>query len=475
MNKQKEILEGTAYFSQLYSKIAASLKQSGVVGNNPSSLLSIQIPGVTVKTDLDPNDKKDQYYISNFLNVTLECSYVATTKAALVSDVYKLILDGKELAITKLTESEEQELKNAEEKLSLEEGKPTPEYMDYQLYKSKFYCAQDDLESAKTTEKNGGTKVPESVYKKFETAKLEWSTKGFKMDIEQALSVVEQLQSKERYLYWNNLNKKYNQYTEELENGSAFQFNTSIPEYKDWFKQELWTPFTFDEKDYEKQARSGGLGMPSRLCCFQKSKISSIDHLNKKGASSLDGVSPIPKPTPSYNLRHNPTHLFASWMETSPEKETPFTGDLEEYNFSCSFKRISIIRPWMDSNVFYSRIWRWSDMSIGYGIDISTGGSVAGNDPATGVMPILPTTALLGKDIKFTTSNAALINWFEIEFGQGKQIRFGPFRFTKGINSIIRSKRLYSLSSTSAPQLFGYISTIFPECPNPDLSLKWPS
>lgn len=466
--------EDTVVFSQLYSKLAASLGQSGVVGNNPSSLLSIQIPGITVETGLDPSDIKTQYYISNFLNFALECNYVSTIKAGSVSDIYKLILDGKETAITELTESEKKELKEAEDLLFVD-GTPTSTFMAYQSRAMDFYCAHDDLETAKSTAKNGGEKVPQNVKDNYKEAADEWLTKGYKDEVERALALIEQLQAKERYVYWNNLNKRYHEHTRELDNGSTFQYNTSIPEYRDWFKPELWTPFVFDENDYDNQSRSGGLGMISKPCCCQHSKILPTVHLNSNGKAAFDGVSTTPKPSVGYNSRHIPNNMFASWNETSPETETYFKNPVEKYAFSCSFKRINIIRPWMDSNIFYSRVWRWSPMSIGYGIQISTGGSVAGNNPATGAMPILPTTALLAKDIKFTSTDPSLIRWLENEFAQGKQVRYGPFRLNKGKKVLIGSKETYSLTSTSAPQIFGYISTIFPECPNPDLSLKWPS
>jgi hypothetical protein len=476
MNYRNKEDEKTVFFSQLYSKLAAALSQWGVVGNNPSSLLSIQLPGVTVETGLDPEDEKTQYYISNFLNSTLECNYVSTAKAALVSDVYKLILDGKETAITELTESEKTELKEAEDYLGTE-GEPTKVFEDYQYYARNFYCAQDDLETAESTKANGGEKVPASVKANYNAAKVEWETKGYKDPVELALAVIEQLQAKERYVYWNNLNKRYKEYTKELDNGSAFQYNTSIPEYKDWFNSELWTPFVFDENDYNNQSRSGGLGMSLRSCCCEKSKVRPINQLKNQGVFGLKGASSIPIPSVEYNSRHSPSSMFASWDEGSLEKETYFKNSKEEtkYKISFSFKRINIIRPWMDSNVFYSRTWRWSPISIGYGVEVSSGGSVAGNNPATGVMPVLPTTALLAKDLSFTTADSELIKWFENEFAQEKQVRCGPFRFNKGEKVMSSSEETYTFSSTSAPQIFGYISAIFPECPNPDLSLPWPS
>lgn len=125
--------DDSANFVQLYSKLAESLGAAGVVGQNPAALVSIQLPGVVVPPGLDPDDPATQYLISNLLNVTLECNYVVTNKAALVSDVYKLILDGKETPDVELTKKQLEELKHAQEQLyDRESHQPTAKFLAYQ-------------------------------------------------------------------------------------------------------------------------------------------------------------------------------------------------------------------------------------------------------------------------------------------------------------------------------------------------------
>ena len=180
-----------AEFVQLYSKMAQTLALSGVVGQSPSALLSIQIPGVVVKPGLDPNDPETEYYVSNFLNLTLECNYVATAKAASVSDVYKLILDGKELPLIDLSPAEKKMLAEARAYLFDATGEPTPQYTAYIDYGQRYFAAQDALEAAQASHDNGGPKVSASIKEAFAKASENWLDKGHKEDVDRARAVIE--------------------------------------------------------------------------------------------------------------------------------------------------------------------------------------------------------------------------------------------------------------------------------------------
>jgi hypothetical protein len=475
-----------AEFVQLYSKMAQSLAVSGVVGQNPSHLLSIQLPGVVVKPGLNPRDPETEYYVSNFLNLTLECDYVATSKAASVSDVYKLILDGKELPLIELSSAEKMKLKEARKFLFDAGGSPSPAYLAYDDYAYRFYTAQDTLDTAKSTHDNGGPPVSEEVLEAYDRASTEWQMNGYKDDIENALAVIEQLEGRDPFPYWQALSNRYSQYTRALPNGSQYLSVTSFPPYEHWFDVDLWTPFSFDEGDFRKQRRSGGTGMRGGGCCCCGSGQQYFDGARLGGRQALNisssGFGPgfhLNRPTKSW--RHNSCDMMAAWHEASEasEEQLPFLGNQGAMRLDCSFKRINIVRPWMDANVFYSRLWRWSPQSIGWGIDVSTGGNVAGNQTASGVMPVLPLTALLAKDIKVSMAPGPAANWAQKQLVSGKRLRYGPFLLDKAIpapsGTRFASGAPVGLQFSGAPQIFGYISTIFPECPNPDLTLPWPT
>jgi hypothetical protein len=462
--------DADAEFVQLYSKMAQTLAVSGVVGQNPSALLSLHIPGVVVPPGLDPDDPETEYYVSNLLNTAVECNYVATPKAGLTSDVYKLILDGKEMPLIELSPEQKKELRKAEEYLSEPGGGNSPAYQAYLDCAESFYSAQDALFADEATHENGGPDVPAEVRKRYEEAKERWVNQGNKAKVEEALATIRQLQAREPYVYWQALADRFARSTMRLDNGSEFQRVDSLPRYKEWFRDELWSPFSFDEKDYNGQRRSGGTGMHGqcRCCC---DCCGAIGRRDGAGAAVEDSVA-------SKAWRDQSWILAASAGSRGPPERGPTASVAADLmTLKCQIKRVTIVRPWMDVSVFYSRLWKWSRQSIGYGIVVSTGGSVAGNQIATGVLPVLPTTALLAKDIEVTTTSQEAFEWMRAKLEAGHKVRYGPWLLDK-IRPLRegegRSASAIAGVASGSPQLFGYISTIFGKCPNPDGSLPWP-
>ncbi|ALX06176.1 hypothetical protein AERYTH_16470 [Aeromicrobium erythreum] len=452
----------SAEFVQLYSKIAQALAVSGVVGQSPDALLSIQWPGIVVTPHLDPDDPETKYMVSNLLNAALECNYVVTPKAGLVSDIYQLILNGKETPEIGLSPEQKAELAKAEGYLEVD-GEPSPQLRDYVEYEAVFYAAQDLLFEARATEQNGGPLVPPEVIARYREARQAWDEHGHREEVETALATVKQLQAREPYVYWQQLADRFDTGTERLANGSAFQVVDSVPRYKDWFRDEQWTPFRFDPDDFANQPRSGGTGMrgcDGRCCCSVRSG---------------DEVSP--GRMPAWNRQSS--ILAARHVESGMDEAGPAASGAESPFFlSCSMKRISIVRPWMDSSVFSSRLWKWSAQSIGRGTVISTGGSVVGNEPATGVLPILPTTALLVKDVELILSSREAYDWILDKIEAGREVRYGPFSLNAYSEPSTRHLRMVPGASgvvSGSPQILGFISTLIGRCPHPDMTLPWPS
>ncbi len=460
-----------AEFVQFYSKMARMLGVSGVVGESPSALLSVQLPGIVVPVDLDPDDPETLYFVSNLLNAALECNYIVTPKAGLISDVYKLILDGKETPLVELTPKQREDL-DAARAYVFEPGSdytPTPAYAAYMRYEEVFYAAQDAYQSSLATHENGGPDVSPEVLQRYQDAKTDWHEKGNYDQVNNAFATIVQLEGRDPYVYWEALADRYSRSTERLKNSSEFQIVDSLPRYKEWFKDELWSPFVFEERDYKRQRRSGGTGMhgQSRCCCCRSQR-------------TPDGDAPLVESgTAGEAWRDHGVALAASAGWHGPVRPGPSVSVAAgQIILNCSIKRIAIVRPWMDVAVFHSRMWKWSPQSIGRGIEISTGGSVMGNKVATGVLPVLPASALLAKDIEIATTSEQAFGWIRSELEEGHHVRYGPFVIT-AIHRPARRQMLGEVPvvgvALGAPQLFGYISTIFGKCPNPDPLLPWPS
>ncbi|MBV9959395.1 MAG: hypothetical protein JO360_13295 [Acidobacteria bacterium] len=424
-------------FVQLYSKLAATFSVRDAVGDDSPSMLSVMIPGLYINQHLDVNDPQTQYYISNALSPTLECSWILREGVGTVTDIYKSILDGKETPLVSLTPGQKQELDEAMAYLFLPDDEPTPAYEAYQTYELKYLEALDAYEQAWSTEQNGGANVPPNIIAELELASTEWTELGHKGDVERALRIVSEYEALEPALYWARLADLYRRWTRVAGTDSEFQLIHSLPPYEQWFSEFGWTDFHFDDKDFANQQRSGAVGTESGCSCG----------------------CPTANPPPGF---------LASASGDFRRDARRIEGEPLRFVLACRLRRVEIIRPWMNTDLFFSRAWRWSPASVSYGNMVSTGGDLAGSVVPTGRMPVLPQTAVLARDVKIEwQDDGTLFRELAAQAAAGDELAFGPFRLT---GAAFDSGHI----DMPDPQLFGFLSVILPKCPNPDPNLQWP-
>jgi hypothetical protein len=413
---------------QLYGKLAAALSLGGTPGQDPQSLLSIMIPGLWIQPHMDPKDPATQYLISNALSPTLATSWIYQPGAATVTDVYKSILDGKEVPLVELDKQQKQQLDAARAYLFLPDGQPSTDYREYLDCQLEYLAALDAYEAALATEQNGGAKVPKRLIKARDAAAANWDRKGHRADVDRALRTIEALEGLEPHVTWARLATRFRDYTRRYAIDSEYQLVEANPPYELWFQEFGWSDFGFDNEDFDNQRRAGGTGMEPRCCAPCQSP----------------SVPPVPEP----EIVHVATPAFM---------------------LTCRLRRVQIIRPWLDTNVLFSRAWRWSSASVAYGTVISTGGDIAGALTPTGVMPLLPSTAVLARDVEIEwQDDDDAVNSLSQHLELGHEVALGPFRLTRA--TIAPDGHI----SVPDPQLIGYISTLIPRCPNPDPTLRWP-
>ncbi len=427
-------------FVQLYSKLAAALSLAGTVRQDPSSILSLQVPGLYIRPHLDTKDPTTQYYVANALNAILACSWTAERKAGTISDVYKAILDCKETPLAGLSPKQHKALDDARTYLLDADDEPTTAYRQYLDCQLAYLEALDNYEAAAATQENGGLPIPLPLVLKLKAAEIAWRDRGNKAEVESAIATVAQYEALEPATFWQHLAERYARYTLTAGINSEFQLTTANPPYEQWFEEFGWSDFQFDSKDFANQDPSGGAGIGDRQCCCCTS-------------------APMPKPQ---------TVRRAFSVLDSVSGDTAIESGIHDFRLSCRLRRIEIGRPWMDTNVFYSRAWRWFSGSVSFGVTISTGGDIAGRVLPSGVMPVLPVTAILARDVDIYWSDDKTMQAIAACVQQGGDIHFGPFRLSRGT---IRDQHHIT---SSAPQLIGFISAILPKCPNPDPTLQWP-
>lgn len=426
-------------FVQLYSKLAAALSVPGTVGNDSGAILSLQVPGLNIDLHMDVEDPATQYAIANALNPTLACSWTLVRGAATVTDVYKAILDGKETPLVELTEAQRRELAAADAYLHDPGGGPTPAYARYLECQLAWLQALDSFEAARATYLNGGEPVPKRLRVALQKAAEVWRTEGHQHDVERALATVAEYEALEPHVFWYRLHHRFREYTRVAHVTSEFQLVDANPPYQQWNDPAGWSAFSYDSRDYYNQPRSGGVGLDDGCCrCCAP-----------------------PQPTA-------PAPLLAA-RAPGDAGEVPIPLGEAEFILKASLRRIEIVRPWMDANVFYSRAWRWSRASVSYGVVVSTGGDIAGRLVPKGVMPVLPTTAILARDIDiFWDDGGRTAAQVRAHLESGRDVRYGPFSL---VGAAVDGEHRISIPG---PQLIGFISAILPECPNPDPALEWP-
>lgn len=425
-------------FAQLYSKLATGFSAAQTVAERSGALLSLMVPGQYVKQNLDPDDPGTQYVLSNLLNPAPACSWVVRYGAANVTEVYEAVLNGKETPLTHLTTRQREELAAARALVFQPDGTPTALYGRYPGCQEVYLTASDDYEMALATERNGGRKVPPEVREALDRALERWRVDGHRDDVDLAFATIDQYDALEPALFWQRLGERFGQWTRPYGVGGHYQHTDASPPYRQWFTDDGWSAFTFDQLDFAHQDRSGGAGLePCRCRC-------------------RCGDDPAPA--------HGGFHR-ASTADFDDGERVP-TALPARFRLTCELRRVEIIRPWLDPLVLHSRAWRWSRASGTYGVRISTGGDLVGSLVPTGVMPLLPITAVLARKVEIEWSDGG--SWADrLARPGGAELRFGPFRLT-GATAVDDH------ISMPDPQLVGYLSEVLPRCPDPDPRLPWP-
>jgi hypothetical protein len=414
---------------QLYSKLATTLSAAQTVGSRGGALLSLMIPGLYINPNLDPKDPRTAYYVSNALDATLRCSWLVTYGAGTVSNVYKTILDGKQTPLVQLTPAQREDLNLAREYLYQATGEPSAAYSEYLAAQLAYLTALDAYEQALATERNGGRKVPPRIEKALRKAERTWRDDGHQAEVDEALATVAEYEAFEPLVYWARLAAQFREWTRSVDIASEYQYVASNPPFHEWFKDFGWSELRFDETDFENQPRSGAIGVGDACVCACC------------GAGTEHGLVSDPEA-----IDIAPTSILVT----------------------CELRRVEIVRPWMNALVFRSRAWRWSPASVGYGTVISSGGDLAGSLVPTGALPVLPTTAILVRQLEIDwTDDGSLARRLTQCQEAGLEVRLGPFRLT---HAAVEGGHI----SMPHPQLAGYLSELLPRCPNPDPVLKWP-
>ncbi len=405
--------------------------------DNPQFLLAILNPGQYIPLDLNLGNIDDLYALSILFNPVPQFSWVYKPAASTVSNSYSSILDYKEAPLTSLTPEQKKKVADAEKVLA--------DYKDdYDKYQGEYWVALDAFDAATATARNGGAPVPPSLGLKLQAAKRNWDGLGHRAKVDSATAVLAELEALEPSSFWYRLRERYDAGTKTASLGSNFQANGFSPPYQSWLGDKGWTQFTFDQKDMDNQQRS--------------------ELISAGGGLDV-----------SYGI-------FRVSGEGSYEEDSKFVKIKEtELKFSAKLMRVAIDRGWMNPLVLSSRAWRWLEGSPVYGTVLSTGGDVFGDVNPTGEMTVIPTAAILCKDLKVEGRfEDTLVEEMNRIIQANGSVGIGPFSISGRFNMENHSgsaKGTIANNGIAAPdlQMIALICQVLPKLPDPDPSLPWPA
>jgi len=443
-------------FTKLYSKLALSLGvtpkddtelrellgqtpppryPSVVPGNDsPQSLLAIFNPGQYIPANLDPETKAvDRFDLSIMLDAVPQFSWVYKPAATTVSNAYQTILENHEAPLTTLSPDQRVKLDEADATVAKYEAA-------YEKYQYEYFDALDVYDEAYATFINGGPPIPRSAKLKLQAALDKWDRDGHRSAVEAATAVIVKYDALDPEVFWSRLLKNYTTGTETAPPSNVFQPVSVTPSYRDWLTDAGWSSFSFNQKDMDNQRQSEAIGV----------------------AGNLDGQFGIFRVTGdgSWNKDWSYVHM-----------------DQTELTFSCQLFRVSLARTWMNPLVLSSRGWRFLAGTSG---PLSTGGDIFNDVVPTGPMTVIPTAAILSKDLQVKgTFDKTIVESMNQKITANASVGIGPFSIAGHFNMENHSgseKGTIASNTITAPdiQLVAFVCEVLPTCPDPDPALKWP-
>lgn len=404
-------------------------------GQDPEYLLAIYNPGQYIPAGMDPSTNlEDRLHLSVLFDVVPQFSWVFKPAASTVSNSYHSILEYKEAPLTSLTPDQKQKLDDAQAYYD--------EHIDgYDTAMFAYLVVLDEYDAAYATQLNKGPKVPTSLKLRLKAAYDKWVA-AHKEGVEQAIATIAQFEALEPSTFWYRLQERYRNGTESAE-GSDFQVVSFSPPYKSWFGDAGWTNFSFSQTDMDNQENSQAIAVSGSLDM-------SFGIFNISGSGSYEQDSHYKK------------------------------MDQTTLNFSCKLMRISLARNWMNPLIFSSTAWRWLVGSPTYGMQFSTGADIAGDVRPEGTMTVIPTAAILSKDLAISgTFDDTLVDELNRQINANASVGIGPFSIAGQFAMKEHSKTERGSIATNGitakdVQIVALICEVLPRCPNPDNSLPWP-
>lgn len=417
---------------------SALLSKLELLFSNQDSFIAFTIPGIALTsknlafhfTDstsgLTPQQALEAASsFARLVNLTPDVSRQWSSDGRVIWSIYEMVLNQAVIASDNTTAAEGEELQKARDLLYEQKevsdllGKrftivDTDTLSKYKLYRASYLQSQYEYNAMKLRAELSSDSTVKTEWQTIEPLKKssvdqvfeDWVSKGFKGDVDKAFATINQITGRSPRITWEKWKDEFAQ-----------------SRMTDLSGQDFYETYFYPHKFYESNSE-----IPWMTIRLDASEIQNLN--STSGISSL-----LPLDT-----GENFTIL----------------------SLSIELIRVSIIRPWLEPNLFKSRFWQWSD-----GRSLLSDGATS----PTGNLPAYINEVIFARNLfimfdSTLTENTQIIS----SLRGGGSLGLGSFSF-KDADLATTNDSLKSDKS----QIIGFICQKIPKSPDPDMTLDWSS
>ncbi len=409
-------------FEKLHGKLTDTFAGPSSKGRPRVVLLitpAIPAPN-TPKPTLD-----DFFYLSQITNTVPGPGWTYAPTVDSVPSVYTTMLTFGQVATSKPNVAAEVELRKARDYLyTRKDGprRPSDAQMTYLKLQDEYIAALEKIENAKADARNGGATATLGVLDQAAAKALDrWEKEGARQKVEAAFAVIQKRYDQDLAVSLGKTKQKLTdlQNVAEQRDGKSWYRTETVPTLDQWSATDGWITWSFQEKELNNQPTraTGALGMGS----------------SQTRSLSLGGSS---------------------------------------FSIQGKVKRVEVLRPWIDQEIFYSRSWRLMRSSP---IPLVSSGQPEAKD--AGIMPRLVTGLVLAKDLEITGtwSKDEITRALNAKTGQA----LGPFSISSAQaqgplkTSLVDRGGGQLTLKIEGVQILAYLCDVLPKVPDPDPALTF--
>lgn len=423
---------------KIFSKIALGTSVGENTGRPGNSFLMLENPGTFLDPMLNVDTVRGARMLAELLDPIPNPKWIYDASSRSTSDIYKMTLTDKELPLVQLSSSQ---------RLSLQKAKITAHNTEdaYSDLAEQYWDANDAFLTAQITAANHGVSPnPRYEFRKNQ-AYNRWIDRGHKLEYENAIATIYNLESLDPNNTWLSLSQLLDQ-NERLDGAIHFHTTDVTPTYKQLVdpKSTGWTVLSFDQADWENQSY----------------------HSHVDAGGSVSGS-------------------FGLWRASAGAhyvEDKGFTkSKASNINITMEVQRVKINRGWLRSYLYFSRAWRWHSGTTGSGSPISDGVAIENGNTPNGWMPFLPVALLVARNVSISASiSDSEHDWANSHLDANASVGYGPIsiggHYSKDESSDYVKGSVRHDGITAGPaQIIGWYCDVLPQSPNPDPALNWPN